>query len=96
MKKPLFRMLWCESVAPFGKPVVPDVYWMLIGSSNCSAASRSASSLDRIALVPPAQQVVPVVVEHERLAQARAAVADLGQHRRRSRTGETPAPAAAG
>ena len=27
-------MLWCESVAPFGKPVVPDVYWMLIGSSK--------------------------------------------------------------
>ena len=27
-------MLWCESVAPFGKPVVPDVYWMLIGWSN--------------------------------------------------------------
>jgi len=31
MKKPLLRMLWCDSVAPFGKPVVPDVYWMLIG-----------------------------------------------------------------
>jgi hypothetical protein len=28
------EMLWCESVAPLGKPVVPDVYWMLIGSSN--------------------------------------------------------------
>jgi hypothetical protein len=40
---PLFRMLWCDSVAPFGNPVVPDVYWMLIGSSNCSDACRSAS-----------------------------------------------------
>ena len=28
-------MLWCVSVAPLGKPVVPEVYWMLIGSSNC-------------------------------------------------------------
>ena len=34
-------MLWCESVAPLGKPVVPLVYWMLIGSSNCSASARS-------------------------------------------------------
>ena len=31
-KNPLLRMLWCESVAPLGKPVVPLVYWMLIGS----------------------------------------------------------------
>ena len=34
MKKPLFRMLWWVSVAPLGKPVVPLVYWMLIGSSK--------------------------------------------------------------
>jgi hypothetical protein len=40
MKKPLLRMLWCERVAPLGNPVVPDVYWMLMGSSNCSADSR--------------------------------------------------------
>ena len=25
-------MLWCDRVAPLGNPVVPDVYWMLIGS----------------------------------------------------------------
>ena len=37
-------MLWWVSVAPLGEPVVPDVYWMLIASSNCSQASRSASS----------------------------------------------------
>ena len=43
MKKPLLRMLRCESVAPFGEPVVPHVYWMLIGSSESSAASRAAS-----------------------------------------------------
>ena len=34
-------MLWCDSVAPLGKPVVPEVYWMLIGSSNDSVAARS-------------------------------------------------------
>uniref|UniRef100_A0A6J7M5R8 Unannotated protein n=1 Tax=freshwater metagenome TaxID=449393 RepID=A0A6J7M5R8_9ZZZZ len=38
-------MLWCVSVAPLGKPVVPDVYWMLIGSSNDSPAMRSRKSL---------------------------------------------------
>ena len=37
-------MLWCDSVAPLGEPVVPEVYWMLTGSSNWSAASRLASS----------------------------------------------------
>ena len=43
-KKPLLRMLWWVSVAPFGKPVVPLVYWMLIGSSNCSCAARRRSA----------------------------------------------------
>ncbi len=44
-------MLWCESVAPLGKPVVPLVYWMLIGSSKASVAirSRSASSSTAVA-----------------------------------------------
>ncbi len=37
-------MLRCESVAPLGKPVVPDVYWMLIGSSGRSVASISSSA----------------------------------------------------
>jgi hypothetical protein len=32
-------MFRCESVAPFGKPVVPLVYWMLIGSSGVSSTS---------------------------------------------------------
>ena len=44
MKNPLLRMLWWESVAPLGNPVVPDVYWMLMGSSNWSSASRAARS----------------------------------------------------
>jgi hypothetical protein len=44
-KYPLFRMLWWLSVAPLGKPVVPDVYWMLIASSGLSVASISASGV---------------------------------------------------
>ena len=41
-KYPLFKMLWCDSVAPFGKPVVPEVYWMLMGSSkeSCGLLAR--------------------------------------------------------
>ena len=42
MKKPLLRMLWWVSVAAFGEPVVPEVNWMLMGSSNCVLARRSA------------------------------------------------------
>ena len=49
-------MLWCDSVAPLGNPVVPLVYWMLIGSSNCRPAmrSRSASSgmVAALAIIP--------------------------------------------
>ena len=37
-------MLWWVSVAPLGAPVVPLVYWMLIGSSQSSAAMRARSS----------------------------------------------------
>ena len=44
VKKPLLRMLRCDSVAPFGKPVVPEVYWMLIGSVLANAACRATSS----------------------------------------------------
>src|SRR5258706_89196 len=44
MKNPLLRMLWCESVAPLGNPVVPLVYWMLMGSSKARAASRRCSA----------------------------------------------------
>ncbi len=46
-------MLWWDSVAPLGKPVVPLVYWMLIGSSNCSSADR-ASSTARSTVAPEA------------------------------------------
>ena len=68
MKKPLFRMLWCDRVAPLGKPVVPLVYWMLIGSSKdrlappCEVAVR-AGCPPRAASAPAAtsssQSAVP-------------------------------------
>ena len=41
-KYPLLRMFEWESVAPLGNPVVPDVYWMLIGSWFVSPARISA------------------------------------------------------
>ena len=37
-------MLWWLRVAPFGNPVVPEVYWMLIASSKPSVAARSSSA----------------------------------------------------
>ena len=42
-------MLRCDRVAPFGNPVVPDVYWMLIGSSGSSRrlARRELALADR-------------------------------------------------
>jgi hypothetical protein len=43
-------MLWCERVAPLGKPVVPVVYWMLMGSSKASVAARS-----EMAELPPSR-----------------------------------------
>ncbi|MDT4845857.1 hypothetical protein FQZ97_798580 [compost metagenome] len=43
MKKPLFRILRWVSVAPLGKPVVPLVNWMLIGSLALSVAATCAT-----------------------------------------------------
>ena len=39
VKNPLFRMFRCVSVAPFGNPVVPDVYWMLMASFGPSVGA---------------------------------------------------------
>ena len=87
MKKPLFRMLWCDSVAPFGNPVVPLVYWILIGSSKARPAARAARS--SAPAVPAAgrggagrDQVVPVggaQVDHP--LQLADTAADLADHR---------------
>ena len=69
-------MLWCESVAPLGKPVVPEVYWMLIGSSGSQRRlARVQVGLGHALAV--GEQLVPVVLEDERLAQLRAARAHL-------------------
>jgi hypothetical protein len=55
-----------------GKPVVPEVYWMLIGSSNDSSASRAATS--SIGTPPPcarsqAQSGVPMYTTVARAGQ---------------------------
>ena len=42
----LFTMLWWESVAPLGLPVVPDVNWMLVGSSLNSDVTRQLEEGD--------------------------------------------------
>ena len=44
-KNPLFKMLWWLRVAPLGNPVVPDVYWMLIGWSAERSTARSSSCI---------------------------------------------------
>ena len=43
---PLFRTLWCVSMTPFGKPVVPEVYCIMttLLLSKWASASASASS----------------------------------------------------
>ena len=78
-KKPLLRMLWWDRVAPFGNPVVPEVYWMLIGSSaESSIASSAAASASR----PAVEERLPVLgAEQHDLLQVGAARADLGDHR---------------
>ena len=42
MKRALLTRLWWVSTTPFGKPVVPEVYWMLMESSNVSSSCRAA------------------------------------------------------
>ena len=41
MKRPLFRMEVCESMAALGSEVVPEVNWMLMVSSGRSSAEGS-------------------------------------------------------
>ena len=53
-KKPLLRMLRWLSVAPLGQPVVPEVYWMLIGSCGSRPCSRSAHGVGVERAPPPA------------------------------------------
>jgi hypothetical protein len=48
-------MLVWLSVAPFGEPVVPLVYWMLMGSPGDSCASRAASASGATCAPPSAK-----------------------------------------
>ena len=75
-------MLWCDSVAPLGNPVVPLVYWMLIGSSNDRLASRSASGSRAGGGRAGREQRVPAPrAEVDDLLQVRQIGPDLLDHR---------------
>ena len=56
-------MLWWDRVAPLGNPVVPDVYWMLIGWSKSSSASPEREALVRASV----QELVPLGAEQNAL-----------------------------
>ncbi len=73
-------MLWWLSVAPLGKPVVPLVYWMLIGSSNCVAAWRCAQLVGAHALAAR-EELLPVAAEEHDLLEAVEVVAHVVDHR---------------
>ena len=47
-RTPLLTMFRLDSITPLGKPVVPDVYCMLITSSTPTAADRDASAASGI------------------------------------------------
>ena len=85
VKNPLLRMLRCDRVAPLGNPVVPEVYWMLIGSplSRVDHPLRHGARGHGVAL---GEEVVPVrgAEEHHPL-QRPAVVADLVRPSRGSR-----------
>ena len=80
VKYPLFRMLRWVSVAPLGNPVVPDVYWMLIGSSG----AQRIAPLGEVVVVDhlvALDQVVPLLgPEEHSMFERRHAVGDLGDH----------------
>ena len=61
------RPRWCSS-APFGKPVVPDVYWIWTGSSGPTSGSVSVGA--------PGRQKRLEVGEGDRLAEPRELAAD--------------------
>jgi hypothetical protein len=66
-------MLWWDRVAPLGKPVVPEVYWMLMGSSALSPALASASaagSAPRSALASSSHSALPSRITCSRSGQA--------------------------
>ena len=62
-KRALLTMLKCDSVAPFGAPVVPLVNWMLIASSGSSAARQR---VEPAALRRPAEREQPAHTTEQR------------------------------
>ena len=72
------------SVAPFGAPVVPEVNWMLIGSSNCSCRPASA----RLRSSAPLAAAIQIVeIEHPRVvaAPSRITISSVGSPPLRAR-----------
>ena len=74
-------MLWWLSVAPFGNPVVPLVYWMLIGSSKLSSAARAASATVSTASAVGEERVPVRRTEVHDLLEPREARRHLVDHR---------------
>ena len=64
-------MFECESVAPLGEPVVPLVYWMLIGSKGSSSGHSTSSGA-------PSKQAL---ADEEHVLELRQVGADLVDHR---------------
>ena len=92
-------MLRWVSVAPLGNPVVPDVYWMLIGSSGRRPARSGRQLAVRDGTTAAGDQLVPVVLpEEHRPFERRHVGRDLLDHvhvvRRLERRGGEQHPAA--
>ena len=93
-------MLRWLRVAPLGKPVVPEVYWMLIGSCGSSDAARVRRSSGADALAG-GQQARPAVrvVEVDDALQGRVLLGRVRDHRavvarlERRRADQQPHPA---
>ena len=61
------------SSAPFGKPVVPEVYWIITGSSNWSRLFPFREVDFRDTRAPSPSNQLPVVFQHHRFLQVRTA-----------------------
>ena len=72
-------MLWWLSVAPLGKPVVPLVYWMLIGSSNWVARLALRQFLGADALAA-GDEPLPVATDEHDLLEPVEVVAHVADH----------------
>ncbi len=74
------RMLVWVSVAPLGYPVVPDVYWMLIGSPGLSP---DCTPRQRLGVDGGVGDLLPgLPADDDHVAQRRAPSAHIVEHRR--------------